>query len=117
MMRMKHGYVRSNAILTACRELPCQHCGRDDGTVVAAHSNGAVHGKGRGIKADDSRVAALCCACHHIVDQSMWPGSERERIWSDAHNKTVRELVRRGAWPGWVPVPEEFDGEVTNEKS
>ena len=41
----KQAYVRSKALLEACREIPCQHCHRDDGTVVAAHSNQARHGK------------------------------------------------------------------------
>jgi hypothetical protein len=50
---------RNKKLLEACREMPCQHCGSEDGTVVAAHSNQLRDGKGRGIKAHDYRVAAL----------------------------------------------------------
>ena len=46
-------------------------CGLQDGTVVAAHSNLLEHGKGRGIKADDSMVAWLCYACHAEYDQGI----------------------------------------------
>jgi hypothetical protein len=69
----KFRYVRSKKLLEACREIPCQLCGAQDGTVVAAHSNQAKHGKGRGIKASDEFVAALLAAereaCADICDQ------------------------------------------------
>jgi len=46
-------------------------CGSNDDTVVAAHSNLLEHGKGKGIKADDSMVAWLCYRCHTEYDQGM----------------------------------------------
>jgi hypothetical protein len=99
--------VRSRLLLEACRALPCQHSGVRDGTVVAAHSNWAEHGKGKGIKADDNRVAALCYAVHMELDQgTRWTRQERRQIWWDAHVKTVRELIRIGLWPLSVPVPD-----------
>lgn len=64
----KFDYVRSPALLKACRELACQHCGKEDGTVVAAHSNQGKHGKGRSVKASDVYVAALCFNCHTVLD-------------------------------------------------
>jgi hypothetical protein len=51
---LKFVYVRSPALMKAYRLICCQHCGRDDGTVCGAHSNWAVHGKGRSIKASGS---------------------------------------------------------------
>ena len=54
----KHQYVRSKALLEAAREIPCQWCGADDGTVVAAHTNWGA-GKGRSNKADDNMIASL----------------------------------------------------------
>jgi hypothetical protein len=103
----KFDYVRSPALLKACREIPCQHCGNNDGTVVAAHSNQAKHGKGRSIKASDQYVAALCYACHAEVDQSPWrTRAERERMWHDAWRKTVEALTTRGLWPSSIAVPE-----------
>lgn len=104
----KHEYVRSKKLREAYRQLPCGNCGRQDGTVCCAHSNWAIHGKGASIKADDSRGAALCAACHvPILDQgSKLSRAERQAMWWDAHVFSVRELVRRGLWPKDVAVPD-----------
>ncbi len=76
--------------------MPCQHCGAEDGTVVAAHSNQLRDGKGRGIKAHDYRVAALCFRCHTFIDQgSIFRKAERLEIWEDAHRKTIAQLFER----------------------
>ena len=53
--------------LAALRKLPCIRCGNPDSQ--AAHSNSAKHGKGRGIKADDSFTVPLCHVCHSDFDQ------------------------------------------------
>jgi hypothetical protein len=99
--------IRSKALLEACRQIPCQHSGIQDGTVCAAHSNWAEHGKGKGQKADDNRVAALCFRVHQELDQGKrWSRAERRAIWWAAHVKTVRELISRGLWPLEVPVPD-----------
>lgn len=103
----KTTYVRSPALLKACRALPCQNCGRDDGTVCAAHSNQGRHGKGKAIKASDQYVASLCSTCHGALDQgSRMSQAQRLEMWSVAHHNTVRELLRRGLWPVSVPVPD-----------
>ena len=66
------------------------HCGIQDGTVVAAHSNQLRDGKGRGIKAHDFRIAALCYRCHAELDQgSKMSKQERLKMWEDAHRATV----------------------------
>lgn len=103
----KFAYVRSKALLVACREIPCQSCGVADGTVVASHSNQSRHGKGRSIKASDIYVASLCHKCHTDLDQgaSMTRG-EREGLWDNAHRNTVRTLVKRGLWPMSVEIPD-----------
>lgn len=107
MSLQKFQYIRSPALLKACREIACANCGRDDGTVVAAHSNQAQHGKGRSIKASDIYIASLCHVCHMELDQgSIMTRQDRERMWTAAHWRTVRELVSRGIWPKNVPVPE-----------
>jgi hypothetical protein len=103
----KRVYVRSKALLEACRLIPCQHSGVSDGTVCAAHSNALSHGKARGVKADDNRVAALSYAVHSMIDQgSRLTKSEREELWWQAHVKTVRELLKRGLWPQDCPIPD-----------
>jgi len=72
------------------RESPCQHCGVNDGTVCAAHSNQLRDGKGRGLKAHDHRIAALCYRCHMELDQgSKMSKEERVNMWETAHRATV----------------------------
>lgn len=106
----KRQYVRSPALMKAYRLIPCQHCGRDDGTVCGAHSNQGEHGKGKAIKADDNRCASLCFLCHALLDQgSRLSKAERLAMWAAAHIKTVRELCKRGLWPAGVPVPHELE--------
>lgn len=81
---------RNNAILKAVREAPCMMCGILDGTIVAAHSNQQKDGKGRGIKAHDYRIAALCFKCHFSIDQAhQMSRSERLNAWEEAHRKTI----------------------------
>jgi cytochrome c553 len=60
---------RNKRLLELLREAPCQVCGIEDGTVVAAHSNQLRDGKGRSIKAHDFRIAAMCYRCHTRCDQ------------------------------------------------
>ena len=84
---------RNRKLLDVLRESPCQECGRKDGTIVAAHSNQLRDGKGRGIKAHDYRVAALCYSCHMELDQGKsLSKSERVEIWEEAHRKTISWL-------------------------
>ena len=81
---------RSTKLISAVRESPCQHCGSQDGTVVAAHSNQLRDGKGRGLKAHDYRIAALCFNCHFEIDQgSKLSKQERIELWENAHRKTI----------------------------
>jgi len=81
---------RSDKLLRALRDSPCQQCGREDGTVVAAHSNQMRDGKGRGLKAHDYRIAALCFTCHAEIDQgSKMSREERLNAWENAHRKTI----------------------------
>lgn len=102
----KTQYVRSKALLEACREIECQNCGIADGTVVAAHSNSLKHGKGRSIKASDIHVAALCFRCHSDIDQGSYlTKAERVAIWTAAHERTVKTLIRLGLWPKNIPQP------------
>lgn len=106
-MYPKHQYIRSKPLMKAYRDIPCQHCGRDDGTVCGAHSNWGDHGKGRSIKADDNRCASLCSRCHSNLDQGMsLDKNEKRFMWTTAHIKTVKMLVLRGLWPMNVPLPD-----------
>ena len=88
---------RNRKLLDIARELPCQHCGMSDGTVVAAHSNQLRDGKGRGLKAHDYRIASLCFTCHAELDQgSKMTKQERVAMWEEAHRNTIGLLFERG---------------------
>ena len=87
---------RNKKLLEIVRQSPCQHCGRQDGTVVAAHSNQLRDGKGRGIKAHDYRIAALCFTCHSDLDQgNRLSKDERQELWEEAHRKTIGWLFEK----------------------
>ena len=101
---LKHQYVRSQKLLKLVVGLACQNCGIDNG-VQAAHTNWGG-GKGRGIKADDNLVAALCLKCHYEIDQGAHLSKdERQELWLKAHQRTVNELVNNNQWPKDVPIP------------
>lgn len=103
----KRTYTRSEPLKAAYRSIPCQHCGLDDGTCVGAHSNHAIHGKGRGLKASDEFAATLCRACHFHLDQGrVWSKAEKQAVWWAAHQKTIRVLIELKRWPAGVPVPD-----------
>ena len=88
---------RNKKLLELARLLPCQHCGIEDGTVVAAHSNQLRDGKGRGLKASDFRIASLCFCCHAEADTSSTLSKvARIEMWEQAHRATIGELFERG---------------------
>jgi hypothetical protein len=98
-MRPKFDYFRSEAHLRNVAALDCQACGAP-GPSQAAHSNKAIHGKGRSIKASDKFTAALCPVCHRMVDESYsLTQAERDRIWYEAFRKTRIELAKNDLWP------------------
>ena len=100
----KHSYVRSKKLLKLVASLDCQACGSGH-MVQAAHTNWGG-GKGRGIKADDNLVAALCLKCHYEIDQGKdLSREERQEKWLHAHVATVARLCNIGDWPADVPMP------------
>jgi hypothetical protein len=104
----KHQYVRSKKLLKLVCEMECQLCAAQH-FVQAAHSNWGG-GKGRGIKADDNLVAALCMNCHFDIDQgAKWSKQERMQAWWLAHRRTVEKLLNSGKWPVDVPVPDQAE--------
>jgi hypothetical protein len=85
---------RNKALLELVRQSPCQTCGTEDGTICAAHSNQLRDGKGRGLKASDAMIAALCYRCHMNLDQGKdLSKQERVEIWEEAHRKTMQWLI------------------------
>ena len=87
---------RNKKLLELVRQLPCAHCGLQDGTVVGAHSNQLRDGKGRSIKAHDYRIASLCFDCHMWLDQgAKLSKQERLEMWENAHRTTIGMLFER----------------------
>jgi hypothetical protein len=98
-MRQKFEYWRSKKHLKNVASLPCQICGLD-GQTQAAHSNMAIHGKGRGIKASDIYTAALCFACHHDIDAGhSLTKEQKQTMFLDALKRTWAELQARDLLP------------------
>ena len=85
---------RNKKLLELLRQLPCQNCGIENGTIVACHSNQSKHGKGMGIKAPDSLVAALCSTCHYELDNGRKLSKEETvHLWDQAYIKTMQYLI------------------------
>jgi hypothetical protein len=92
MTRAKFPYFRSRAHLMAVSALDCQLCGKG-GPSQAAHSNQAIHGKGRSIKASDEYTAALCQSCHTEIDSGHHlTGEQRAQLWDLAYQRTCAAL-------------------------
>jgi len=88
---------RNKKLLQLVRQMACAHCGIQDETIVAAHSNQLRDGKGRGIKAHDYRIAGLCYECHFELDQgSKLSKHQRNVMWEDAHRHTIGWLFEKG---------------------
>ena len=91
---------RNEKLLRAVAQLPCQICGLE-GSTQAAHSNQLRDGKGRGLKAHDYRVAALCFGHHTEIDQgAKLTKEQRIELWDEAHRKTIGKLFE----DGWLEV-------------
>jgi hypothetical protein len=81
---------RNKKLLEIVRESPCQNCGIQDNTIVAAHSNQLRDGKGRGLKCNDYRIAALCYRCHSDLDQGKsLSKDQRVEMFESAHRATI----------------------------
>jgi hypothetical protein len=103
-MFQKHQYIRSKKLLKLVAGLDCQACGSGN-MVQAAHTNWGG-GKGRGIKADDNLIAALCFKCHYEIDQGKdMSKEERQEMWELAHIATIKKLYILGVWPVDVSIP------------
>jgi hypothetical protein len=85
----------------------CMACqARNEGQVVAAHSNQQRDGKGTGIKASDAAIAYLCWTCHGRIDQGNESREIRVNLWEGAHRATMRWLVETGHFiVSPVPTP------------
>lgn len=72
--------------LELIRSLPCCQCGASPRS-QAAHSNFGIHGKGKGIKADDRYTIPLCHKCHADLDQNLSQQTRQQQL--DWFNKKL----------------------------
>ena len=83
--------MRDAKRLAAVRKLPCVKCGNPESQ--AAHSNSSRDGKGRGLKADDSKTVCLCHSCHFQFDTfQLGNRAESETMFDQWLIKTNRML-------------------------
>lgn len=85
-------------LLEAARWYQCAHCGRNDGTTVAAHCNELALGRGFSHKTPDFMVAYLCHECHDVVDgrRGGLSRDEKRAMWNRAYAVTVSWWFRDG---------------------
>lgn len=105
---------RNPDLLAAVRMLPCVMCGFTRG-VQSAHSNQLRFGKGRGMKASDAAIMALCGpsyswgGCHAFLDQGGDVAkSERDGLECLLICQTLMELIKRGKLRGDPDVMRTF---------
>lgn len=89
---------RNRKLLDLARDCPkCMLCGKhNDETIVAAHSNQLLDGRGKGIKSHDFRIAFLCFTCHNEVDIGKGSREEKRIAWEYAHRNSIGWLFESG---------------------
>ncbi len=87
---------RSRPLLDAAEGQACVCCGREDGTIVAAHLPGSFYGMpaGWGQKTHDWLTAHLCLRCHALVDGA--PGRRDARLRLQLLCLTLERLFEDG---------------------
>jgi len=79
--------------LELIRSLCCCQCGASPRS-QAAHSNFGIHGKGKGIKADDSYTIPLCHSCHASLDQNLSQQTRQQQLdWFLKKLKFINEVL------------------------
>ena len=79
--------------LELIRSLPCCQCGASPRS-QAAHSNFGIHGKGKGIKADDEYTIPLCANCHADLDQNLSQQTRQQQLdWFNRKLKFINEVL------------------------
>lgn len=104
--RIERGMFRNRALLNLCAKLDtCAHCGGwvGEGSLAPAHSNLGEHGKGKGLKAHDCFLAALCDACHKWLDNQGGQGKDPTGVW-ESTPADRREVFLRAMSRTWLEL-------------
>lgn len=89
---------RNDKLLRLAKDSPCANCSCQDSTIVAAHSNEHVHGRGFAHKAHDCYIAFLCIRCHSWYDAGK--GLDPTRTYKDTREEKS-EMFRRAMDRTW----------------
>jgi hypothetical protein len=101
--RPKFDYVRSEPYRRFVASFPCLSCGIE-GFSQAAHPNQAKYGKGKGIKASDRFVFALCgphhglIGCHAQLDLSVGITRADRNMAEDRYVERMMMFASRDGW-------------------
>lgn len=92
---------RSSHYLKAAQGQECQVripevCNGNPETVVAAHSNQYIHGKGGALKAHDCFVAWACSDCHRELDQGGMKYEDKTHYWQRGFERTLLAALEQG---------------------
>jgi ferredoxin len=92
---------RSKRLLNAAKGQSCMVqipnvCNGNNDTVVAAHSNQLLHGKGMGIKAHDCFIAWACSSCHYEIDQGKMSKEDKYFYWQQGFERTILAMLQLG---------------------
>lgn len=86
---------RDNDRLEAIRKMICCSCGADAPS-QAAHSNFGIHGKAKGMKADDRYTLPMCHSCHANLDQNLNQQTRQQQLdWFNKKLASTNETLRR----------------------
>jgi len=98
-MDIAKGVHRSPALRRSAQGEACVACGRNDGSIVWAHSNEGEHGKGKSLKCHDLLGNYLCFYCHYDYDFGTATREEKQAFFREHYPKTmvrVAEKLARG---------------------
>jgi Protein of unknown function (DUF1364) len=100
--RPKQPRERNPALLELARDKDCLlrvvQC--RPGTTVAAHSNWAMHGKAKAMKAHDYYTVWACSSCHNWLDSSYSATlEEKKAAFLAAHERQIEAWKQDGSKP------------------
>lgn len=88
---------RDDPWMAGCADRSCSACGKNDGTVVAAHANEQRFGKGMGIKAASWTCVPLC-AEHHFWLDHVATREEARDAWLKWWTSHAMASCESGSW-------------------
>lgn len=78
--------------------------GNEGSTTVAAHSNFMMHGKAKGLKAEDCYSVWACYKCHSIFDQGgLFTREEKADLFYEALLRQIEEWRKIATTPTLKP--------------